>query len=147
LNITNYPDSYNVYDSYGDYYVAKGDTTNAITQFKKALSIKENVDTRQKLDALLGEGPLKLSAEELQKYVGEFEISSVGVAIKTFIKNNVLMVSATGQPESELFTTKLPEFQVKNVKGYLLKFEMKDDKPTSINVTAPEGSFVATAKK
>jgi len=96
---------------------------------------------------LLGEQPLQLTAEELQKYVGEFEIAGVGVNVKTFVKNNVLMVSATGQPESELYTTKLPEFKVKNVKGYLLVFEMKDDKPNLINVTAPEGSFVATRKK
>ena len=52
LNIMNYPDSYNVYDSYGDFFMAKKDTTDAITQFKKALSLKENAETRQKLDAL-----------------------------------------------------------------------------------------------
>ncbi len=29
LNVINYPESYNVYDSIGDYYDAKGDKANA----------------------------------------------------------------------------------------------------------------------
>lgn len=56
LNVDNYPESYNVYDSYGDYFVAIKDTTNAILQFKKALSIKENGGSRKKLEALEGVG-------------------------------------------------------------------------------------------
>jgi tetratricopeptide (TPR) repeat protein len=51
-NIDNYPESYNVYDSMGDYYEAVGDKTNAIKNFEKALSIKENADTRMKLEKL-----------------------------------------------------------------------------------------------
>ena len=49
LNVTNYPTSFNVYDSMADYYVAKGDTAKAIDYFKKALTIKEYPDTRKKL--------------------------------------------------------------------------------------------------
>ena len=51
-NIENYPESYNVYDSMGDYYEAVGDKANAIIHFKKALTIKENPDTRKKLEKL-----------------------------------------------------------------------------------------------
>ncbi|MEO6001184.1 MAG: alpha/beta hydrolase-fold protein [Chitinophagaceae bacterium] len=51
-NIDNYPESYNVYDSMGDYYVAIGDKFNAINNFEKALSIKQNADTREKLEKL-----------------------------------------------------------------------------------------------
>jgi uncharacterized protein len=52
LNVQNYPESYNVYDSYGDYFIAIGDKANAIIQFEKALSIKDNPDTRKKLEGL-----------------------------------------------------------------------------------------------
>lgn len=52
LNIENYTESYNVYDSYGDYFIAIGDKSNAIIQFKKALSIMENEVTRKKLTEL-----------------------------------------------------------------------------------------------
>jgi predicted alpha/beta superfamily hydrolase len=53
MNVANYPGSFNVYDSYGDYFVAKKDTVQAIEQFKKTLAIKENADTRKKLEGLI----------------------------------------------------------------------------------------------
>ena len=52
LNVQNYPESYNVYDSYADYYIAIGDKVNAIIQLKKALAIKENEGSRKKLTEL-----------------------------------------------------------------------------------------------
>lgn len=52
LNVDNYPKSFNVYDSYGDYFVAIGDKTNAIVQFEKALALKETEGTRKKLEEL-----------------------------------------------------------------------------------------------
>lgn len=51
-NIDNYPESYNAYDSMGDYFEAIGDKLSAINNFRKALSIKENIDTRKKLENL-----------------------------------------------------------------------------------------------
>ncbi|MBN8825520.1 MULTISPECIES: alpha/beta hydrolase-fold protein [unclassified Spirosoma] len=57
LNIANYPNSYNVYDSYGDFFMACNDPKNAILQFQKALSLKENPASRQKLEALLKPKP------------------------------------------------------------------------------------------
>ena len=52
LNVTNYPDSYNVYDAMGDYFSKKGETPNAIESYTKALSIKEVLAVRQKLDKI-----------------------------------------------------------------------------------------------
>ncbi|RFS14989.1 alpha/beta hydrolase-fold protein [Emticicia sp. C21] len=54
MNVANYPESFNVYDSYGDYFLAKKDTTSAIAQFRKTLAIKENAETRKKLEGLTG---------------------------------------------------------------------------------------------
>jgi predicted alpha/beta superfamily hydrolase len=53
LNVRNYPNEANLRDSYGDYYLAKGDKKNAIMCFKKALSITEIPETRAKLNLLL----------------------------------------------------------------------------------------------
>ncbi|HEX2533307.1 MAG TPA: alpha/beta hydrolase-fold protein [Chitinophagaceae bacterium] len=53
LNVQLYPNSANVYDSYGDFFVATGDKAKAIDQFKKALSLKEDANTRNKLNKLL----------------------------------------------------------------------------------------------
>lgn len=51
-NIDNYPGSYNVYDSMGDYYDAVGDKPNAIKYYEKSLTIKETGDTRMKLEKI-----------------------------------------------------------------------------------------------
>lgn len=56
LNVTNYPQSYNAYDSYGDYFVTIKDTTNAMANFQKSLALKETVDTRKKLTELQAAG-------------------------------------------------------------------------------------------
>ena len=36
----------------GDYYAAMGDKSNAISYFQKALTWKENTETRQKMEKL-----------------------------------------------------------------------------------------------
>lgn len=53
LNVRNYPHDANLHDSYGDYYMAIGDNINAISCFKRALSIAEMPETRSKLNVLL----------------------------------------------------------------------------------------------
>ncbi len=53
LNVANYPESANAYDSYGDYFAAAGNKAKAIEHFKKALSLKDNPDTLKKLNELL----------------------------------------------------------------------------------------------
>lgn len=55
LNITNYPESANCYDSMGDLYLAKEDKAKAIASFKKALTLKEIPETKEKLEKLLKE--------------------------------------------------------------------------------------------
>jgi len=54
LNIHNYPDSPNVYDSMGDYYSQLKDKAKAIENYKKALELKDNPETRKKMDKLKG---------------------------------------------------------------------------------------------
>lgn len=53
MNIENYPSSSNAYDSMGDYYLETNEKKKAIDSFKKALSLGEKKETREKLDRLL----------------------------------------------------------------------------------------------
>lgn len=53
MNVNNYSESSNVYDSYGDYFLSIHDKSKAIEYFTKALSIKENPESRKKLKKLL----------------------------------------------------------------------------------------------
>ena len=52
LNVENYPFSFNAYDSYGDFFAVTGNKTKAIEFYTKALSLKENPDSRIKLNKL-----------------------------------------------------------------------------------------------
>ena len=52
LNIKNYPDSPNAYSGMGDYYDHQKNKAKAIEYYAKALKIKENPDTRKKLEKL-----------------------------------------------------------------------------------------------
>jgi predicted alpha/beta superfamily hydrolase len=54
LNVDNYPESFNVFDSFGDFYMATGGKAKAIENYRKALSIKEFPATRKKLEDLQG---------------------------------------------------------------------------------------------
>ncbi|HRH37296.1 MAG TPA: serine hydrolase domain-containing protein [Flavobacteriales bacterium] len=53
LNLDEYPTSANVYDSYGDALLAKGDTANALLNFKKAFAMDATMTaTKEKIDAV-----------------------------------------------------------------------------------------------
>lgn len=53
MNVNNYPDSFNVYDSMGDFYLANGDKQKAKANFEKALSIRDYPGTREKLKKMM----------------------------------------------------------------------------------------------
>jgi len=53
LIIKDYPQSFNAYDSMGDYYNAQKNKEKAIEYFRKAYQIRQFPDTKKKLDELL----------------------------------------------------------------------------------------------
>ncbi|RZJ54301.1 MAG: alpha/beta hydrolase [Flavobacterium sp.] len=53
MNVTNYPDSPNTYDSLGDFYASVGDKKNAAANYQKVLEMDKNFpETKGKLDKL-----------------------------------------------------------------------------------------------
>jgi len=52
MNIENYPQDANCYDSMGDFYQATGNIKQAIENYTKALTLGNDTDTRQKLEYL-----------------------------------------------------------------------------------------------
>ena len=52
MNVSNYPESANVFDSLGDFYNETGNKANAIECYKRALDIKPLPETRKKLKQL-----------------------------------------------------------------------------------------------
>lgn len=53
MNVENYPESFNAWDSYGDYYSAIKNKESAIECYRKSLSIREVAGTRRKLEELI----------------------------------------------------------------------------------------------
>jgi hypothetical protein len=65
-----------------------------------------------------------LTAQELQKYTGTFDIEGYSVTVTFFIKDNVLKAQVAGESESELVPIAPQTFSVKNVQGYKIQFDI-----------------------
>src|ERR1051326_2090926 len=147
MNIENYPESGNVYDSYADALVAQKDTVGAIANYQKAFSITKSEDTKQKLDELQGKSKFTVTAKELEKYVGAFEFEGISLTATMLIKDNALWASAPGQGEFELVPVATDIFTIKGLQGYKLQFEMDGNKPVGLTSTQPNGTYKAHVKK
>ena len=147
MNIANYPNSSNVYDSYGDLFAARKDTLNAIANYKKALAIQDVDETKRKLNEMEGKEVFTLTPEQLQQYAGEFNIENVPVTVTFLVKDNALWAKIPGRDDAELVPLALNTFNVKNVNGYKLQFEMDGDKAIGFTSTQPDGIFKGHLKK
>jgi len=90
---------------------------------------------------------IKLKKEDMQKFVGEYELS--GVKAKIYLKgDSTLFLFVPGQPEYELSPVKPDEFNLKAVSGFSVKFLMNDKKETeAMQFIQPNGIFKATKVK
>jgi len=146
LNIEWYPESSNVYDSYADYYLAQKDTANAITNYQKALQIKDNAETRNKLDGLTTTGIIKSATVDLQKYAGVYVLETYNISIVLEIRDNKLFAKVPGQEDDEFVYQSELIFTVKGKQGYKVTFEMEGDKPKGFTSVQPNGTFKAVFK-
>jgi tetratricopeptide (TPR) repeat protein len=147
MNIENYPNSSNVYDSYADLLVTIKDTTDAIENYKKALSIQDNADTKRKLNELQGKETFKLTGIDLQKYSGAFDMDSVALTITMEVKDNELWAQVPGEGDFQLVPVSRDTFSVKNLSGYEVHFQMDGDKAIGFTSVQPNGTFKAHVKK
>ena len=87
-----------------------------------------------------------VSKEELEKYVGEYELP--GAIAKVYLKGTTLFVFVPGQPEYETIPTGNHSFKLKALDGFSVKFDVTDqNKVTGINLIQPNGTFKAPKKK
>ena len=87
-----------------------------------------------------------ISAAELQKYAGDYELA--GMTIKIAIKNgNTLYALIPGQPDYEMVPLGNDKFSVKVLNGYYLQFGPPGEaKITEATFIQPDGSFKAKKK-
>jgi len=146
LNIQWYPESINVYDSYADYYLEQKDTTNAITNYQKALQIKDNAETQKKLDILTTKQTTNSATVDLQKYEGVYVLETYNISIVLEIRDNKLIAKVPGQVDDEFQFQSENVFTVKGKQGYKVTFQIDGDKPKGFTSVQPNGTFKATFK-
>lgn len=146
LNIEWYPESSNVYDSYGDYLVAIKDTSNAITNYKKAFQIKNDASTLAKLNAINKEKTFNYSIDYLKKFAGTYTLVAFNLDMHLTIKDGKLLAIVPGQADSEFLPTYENVFSIKGKQGYTITFEMVNGKPTGFTSVQPNGTFQAIYK-
>jgi predicted alpha/beta superfamily hydrolase len=146
LNIENYPNSNNVYDSYADYLIAKHDSIHAITYYKKALAIKNDVATQSKLIALTHPGKFVLSINELEKYAGVYILETYKIEVNLEIREGKLLAKVQGQEDDELTPVSKDIFTVKNKQGYTITFQTNGGRAVAFTSAQPDGIFKAILK-
>jgi len=91
--------------------------------------------------------PKAISIDSLQKYVGDYELSSI--ILKVSIKNNkTLTLFVPGQPEYELVPVDKNKFSIKSLTGFTVQFNANDkNEITEMLSIQPNGTFKAKRKK
>jgi hypothetical protein len=93
-------------------------------------------------------GTIKIDSATLRQYVGEYEREEGGVVTKVYLTaGNTLMLSLPNQPAYELAATGKDEFGIKGLPEYGVKFDVSENKATSITFIQPNGVFEIPRKK
>lgn len=111
LNVEEYPNSWNVYDSLGEAYAAHGDRDLAIKNYKK--SIELNPKNTSGVDALkrLEQPAVTVEPSTLDRYVGTYSLAP-GFNLAITREGNKLFAQATGQSRVELAADSPTEFHI-----------------------------------
>lgn len=125
INVDAFPNSSNVYDSYGEALLKKGKSEEAIENYKKSVELNPGNENGIKVLNELGVNTADLTKEViieeqvLQSYFGDYELDSDFV-ITIFRKGSQMMAKATGQEEVEIFARTKNIFYLKVVEAQLI---------------------------
>lgn len=132
FNTELHPDASNVYDSYGEALLKKGDTLAAIENYKKSIVLNPNnangIDILTKtlgLDASEVIPKISVAEETLQTYVGKYQLNP-NFALEVLREGNRLFVLPTGQSKSEVFAASETRFYSKIVNAQIT-FKVEDN--------------------
>ncbi|PNQ72552.1 serine hydrolase [Hanstruepera neustonica] len=120
LNVASFPNASNPYDSLGEGYLKVGDTTQAITNYKKSLELNPANDNAKTVLLSLGVAKTELVTDVevpidvMDTYCGQYELAP-GFIITVTRQDNQLFAQATGQPQFELFASAHNKFYLKVV--------------------------------
>jgi len=119
LNVKAYPESFNVYDSYGEALMNNGDKEDAVTNYKKSVELNPYNDNGiKKLKELGVDIPLpetvKVDPKVYDLLTGKYELNPQFILTVTK-ENDKLFTQATGQQKVEIFPKSELEYYLKVV--------------------------------
>jgi len=131
LNSEEYPDSWNVFDSYGEACAVNGDTVLAIENYEKSININhDNKDGIEKLKKLYSKyykkdyslpAFTKYIPVNLDKYLGVYSSKQFPLKITITKSDSTLIAQATGQPSFPLKATEKDKFKYDQA-GVIMEF-------------------------
>ena len=137
LNISEYPGSSNVYDSYAEALMESGQKELAIVNYKRSLEINPGNTNAVSMLAKMGvemEIPIPaVSPSILESYVGTYELIPGFEIVITHV-NGQLIAQATGQNAFPVFPKNENEFYYKVVDAQLVFNKDKDGKIESLTL-------------
>jgi CubicO group peptidase (beta-lactamase class C family) len=120
INVMEYPNSSNAYDSYGEALMKSGRTEEAITNYQKSLELNPGntnaISMLEKMGVKYEVKEVTVDEAILQTYVGTYELAP-GFNIVITRDGQRLFGQATGQSQFELFANSPTEFYLKVVEA------------------------------
>lgn len=147
LNMNEYPDWFNAYDSYAEALMNQNKNEAAIEYYKKSLEMNPGNDNAvEKLKELGVEykKEFKVPVDILQSYTGTYELMP-NFKITIRLEGEQLMAKATGQPEFPIFPMSETKFYYKVVEAQI-EF-IKNEAGEVENLTLYQGGKEMPGKK
>ncbi|OIQ22319.1 serine hydrolase [Lacinutrix sp. MedPE-SW] len=118
LNVAEFPEASNPYDSLAELYLKMGEQDLAIQNYKKSLELNPaNTNAKDVLKSLnVTIEDVTVSKEMLQNYTGKYQLAPT-FFITVTTNNGRLFLQATGQPKFEIFPSDYNKFYLKVVEA------------------------------
>tara|TARA_R110002110_G_scaffold92763_11_gene241995 strand:+ start:390 stop:2177 length:1788 start_codon:yes stop_codon:yes gene_type:complete len=150
LNAETFPNSANVYDSYGEALLANGDKEKAIENYLKSVKIDPGNDYGIKVLGELGVNtenlakPIVIDEKVLERYIGKYALSPEFIITVTKVGSK-MMAQATGQGEFEIYPKSDTVFYLKVVEAQVT-FNLNEEDQV-ISMTLLQGGQESTGLK
>jgi CubicO group peptidase (beta-lactamase class C family) len=139
INVDAFPDSWNVYDSYGEALLQNNEKEKAIANYKKSVELNpgnsRGIEILKELGADEGNLIKEVIVENavLESYVGNYELAP-GFILTLAKYGSQLKAQATGQTEVPVFPKSQNEFYYKVVDAQLIFNLNKEGKVESVTL-------------
>ncbi len=122
LNMEEYPESFNTYDSYAEALMKKGDKEGAIKYYKKSLELNpgntNGINKLKELGVEFQPEQVTIDTSTLKKYEGKYQLFP-NFVITIRIDGEKVFAQATGQGEFEIFPQSENKFYYKVVNAQI----------------------------